>query len=72
MKSHTVLLAGILGLLGSTAPAVAMMRAPGSEATPTQQKPQHETKKPPAGKTPPSQQQNYQTVPLTVPVRQNR
>lgn len=73
MKLLSVLLVVFFGLLGSTSSAIAMMRAPGSTGSPNpQQKPQHETKKPPAGKTPSSQQQNYQTVPLTVPVKQNR
>ena len=73
MKLFSVLFVVFFGLLGSTSPAVAMMHAPGSTGSSTQQqKPQHETKKPPVGKTPSSKQQNYQTVPLTVPVKQNR
>ena len=72
MKLFSVLLVVFFGLLGSASPAVAMMRAPGSTVSPTQQKSPHETKKHPAGKTPSSQQKNYQTVPLTVPVKQNR
>lgn len=73
MKLFSVSLVVFLGLLGSTSSAIAMMRAPDSTGSPTQQqKPQHETKKPSAGKTQSYQQQNYQTVPLTVPVKQNR
>ncbi|BBP03685.1 hypothetical protein TPL01_23330 [Sulfuriferula plumbiphila] len=72
MKSYCLLLIVFLGVLGSTSSAVAMMRAPGSAASPTQQKPQHEIKKHPVDKTQSSQQQNYQTVPLTVPVKKNR
>ncbi|MHB1175657.1 MAG: hypothetical protein ACYCZJ_11090 [Sulfuriferula sp.] len=68
MKSHSLLLIVFLGVLGTTTSAVAMMRAPGSPGSLAQQKPQHETKKHPAGKTPSSQQQNYPTV----PVKQNR
>lgn len=71
MKSHSLLFMALLAL-GSISPAVAMMRAPGSEAFSTPQKPMHDKKKHPADKTPSSQQQNYPTVPLTAPVKQNR
>ncbi len=71
MKPYCLQLMVFVGVLGVTSSAIAMMRAPDS-GSPIQQKPQHETKKHPAGKTPSSQQQNYQTVPLTVPVKQNR
>ena len=72
MKPYCLLTIAFLVVLGSTSSAVAMMRAPGSAGSPTQHKPQHETKKHPAGKTPSSKQQNYPTAPLTVPVKQNR
>ena len=72
MKPYYLLLIVFLGVLGATSSAVAMMRAPGSAGSPPQHKPQHEKKKHPAGKTPSSEQQNYPTVPLTVPVKQNR
>ena len=44
MKPYCLLTIAFLVVLGSTSSAVAMMRAPGSAGSPTQHKPQHETK----------------------------
>lgn len=72
MKSLSVFLAAFFILMGS-ASAIAMMRAPGSEVSPAQQKSQHEIKKHPDDKTQASpKQHNYPSVPLSVPVKQNR
>lgn len=71
MKLHSQLFIALLAL-GSISPAVAMMRATGSEASSTPQKPIHDQKKHPADNTPSSQQQTYPTVPLTATVKQNR
>ena len=71
MKSFSVFFIALFVLLGS-ASAVAMMRATSGEVLPPQ-KSQHETKKHSNDKTQsPHEQQNYQSVPLTVPVKQNR